>query len=98
LSSQDTEALCDLIAQHSAANDDSDIGPLPETDVVADAGERIARIYGELLGKGYAPNAVGRAAIGAVVSLYDNMDLVFVLPDILRAVADRVEMELPVQH
>ena len=76
----------------------ADLGGAVDEDIflssaVAAASARIAMIYGDLLGSGLTEDAVGRAMIGAAVTIYDAIGYGGALPEILRRIAARIESD-----
>jgi hypothetical protein len=66
-------------------------GGIPDYKAFSDASQTFLSSYTRLVSSGFSPETVARAMLGAAVNFHEVFDVTPDLPDLLRAIADRLE-------
>jgi hypothetical protein len=66
-------------------------GALPDYKAFTNASRAFLASYSALVSNGFSPETVGRAMLGAAVNFHEVFDVTPDLPDLLRAIAERLE-------
>lgn len=66
-------------------------GEMPDYEAFADVSQTFLSSYATLVSNGFSPETVARAMLGAAVNFHEVFDVTPDLPDLLRAIAARLE-------
>lgn len=66
-------------------------GGMPDYKAFTDASQTFLSSYTRLVSNGFSPETVARAMLGAAVNFHEVFDVTPDLPELLRAIADRLE-------
>jgi hypothetical protein len=64
---------------------------MPDYMAFADVSRTLLSSYATLTSNGFSPDTVARAMLGATVNFYEMFGITPDLPDLLRAIAERLE-------